>query len=200
MDPEQRRSDLIFKSRARTLVGDEEPTGYRKPFLHDNELAFWGAFRTPTLRNVELTAPYMHNGRLMTLPDVISFYDRGGDVPADLKVNPDMHPIMRDIDFLAPYDKVALHFFLLCLTDENVRYERAPFDHPSLLVVNGYSPGSGDPRDHEQVISIDCVGRNGNRWPAIENQRNLQVDTPHESAPTHSTNDKSALPLFPIQN
>jgi cytochrome c peroxidase len=34
-------------------------------------------FRTPTLRNVALTAPYMHNGMLATLEDVLAFYDRG---------------------------------------------------------------------------------------------------------------------------
>lgn len=36
------------------------------------------AFKTPTLRNVELTAPYMHDGSLATLREVIDFYDRGG--------------------------------------------------------------------------------------------------------------------------
>ena len=38
-------------------------------------------FRTPSLYNVELTAPYMHNGSLATLEAVIDFYDRGGDEP-----------------------------------------------------------------------------------------------------------------------
>jgi cytochrome c peroxidase len=38
-----------------------------------------GAFKTPTLRNVALTGPYMHNGTLKTLEDVVEFYDRGGD-------------------------------------------------------------------------------------------------------------------------
>lgn len=36
------------------------------------------AFKTPTIRNVELTAPYMHDGSLPTLRDVIDFYDAGG--------------------------------------------------------------------------------------------------------------------------
>jgi cytochrome c peroxidase len=38
-----------------------------------------GAFKTPQLRNVALTAPYMHDGSEKTLADVIGFYDRGGD-------------------------------------------------------------------------------------------------------------------------
>ena len=38
-----------------------------------------GAFKTPSLRDVELTAPYMHDGRLPSLGDVIDFYNRGGE-------------------------------------------------------------------------------------------------------------------------
>lgn len=38
-----------------------------------------GAFRTPTLRDITRTAPYMHTGRLATLEEVIDFYDKGGD-------------------------------------------------------------------------------------------------------------------------
>lgn len=42
-----------------------------------------GAFKTPSLRNVALTAPYMHDGSIATLDEVVDLYDRGGDVPAD---------------------------------------------------------------------------------------------------------------------
>ncbi len=38
-----------------------------------------GAFKTPTLRDLELTAPYMHDGSLRTLIDVVQFYNRGGN-------------------------------------------------------------------------------------------------------------------------
>ena len=41
-----------------------------------------GAFRTPTLRELRHTAPYMHNGTLSTLEEVVEFYDRGGADPA----------------------------------------------------------------------------------------------------------------------
>ncbi|MBL7173077.1 MAG: cytochrome-c peroxidase [Desulfobacteraceae bacterium] len=37
-----------------------------------------GAFKTPTLRNIELTAPYMHDGSLKTLEEVVQFYNNGG--------------------------------------------------------------------------------------------------------------------------
>lgn len=48
-------------------------------------------YRTPSLRNVALTAPYMHDGSLATLRDVIAFYDRGG-VP-----NPTLDPRIRPL-------------------------------------------------------------------------------------------------------
>jgi cytochrome c peroxidase len=48
-------------------------------FLVTKERKDIGAFKTPQLRNVALTAPYMHDGSEQTLADVIEFYDRGGD-------------------------------------------------------------------------------------------------------------------------
>jgi len=150
-----RRSEVHFFSRARALVQDETPWGHRKPLLHDNELAFWGAFKTPTLRNVELTPPYMHNGRLLTLLDVVDFYDRGGDLPADRDANPDKHPAVVQLD-LDEHDKFALVFFLMSLTDDRVRRERAPFDHPSLRVVNGY-----DKDLKERTFDLEHVGAGG---------------------------------------
>jgi cytochrome c peroxidase len=43
-----------------------------------------GAFKTPTLRDIELTTPYMHNGSEKTLIDVVRFYNRGGNANANL--------------------------------------------------------------------------------------------------------------------
>ena len=48
-------------------------------FLITKEQKDMGAFKTPGLRNIELTAPYMHDGSEATLLDVINFYDRGGE-------------------------------------------------------------------------------------------------------------------------
>lgn len=47
-----------------------------------------GAFRTPTLRNIALTAPYMHDGSLATLKDVVRHYNNGGRSEGDPSVNP----------------------------------------------------------------------------------------------------------------
>jgi cytochrome c peroxidase len=48
-------------------------------YLITHEDADWGRFKTPTLRNLADTVPYMHDGRYWTLEEVIDHYDRGGD-------------------------------------------------------------------------------------------------------------------------
>lgn len=70
-----------------------------------------GAFKTPTLRNVELTAPYMHDGSEATLIDVIEFYNRGGNE------NPNLSGEMRPLN-LTDQEKQDLVEFLKALTGE----------------------------------------------------------------------------------
>jgi len=50
-----------------------------------------GNFKTPTLRDVAHTAPYMHDGSLATLEDVVNYYDRGGNRNPEL--DPELHPL-----------------------------------------------------------------------------------------------------------
>jgi len=68
-----------------------------------------GAFKTPTLREVARTAPYMHDGSLSTLEDVIDFYSDGG------RPNPNLDPDIRPRNFTAE-EKSALVAFLRSLT------------------------------------------------------------------------------------
>jgi cytochrome c peroxidase len=68
-----------------------------------------GAFKTPTLRNVELTAPYMHDGKLKTLKDVVDFYAGGGNS------NPHLDPQIKSIH-LTGQDRSDLVEFLKSLT------------------------------------------------------------------------------------
>jgi len=68
------------------------------------------AFRTPPLRNVGLTAPYMHDGSLGTLEAVVAFYDRGGDDATHR--SPQIHPLG-----LTPDEQAALVAFLESLTE-----------------------------------------------------------------------------------
>jgi len=92
------------------------------------------AFKTPTLRNVKLTAPYFHTGSNPTLEDVVDFYDRGGDF-ANPQRSADVHAL-----HLTRFEKAALVDFMKnALTDCRVEKHKAPFDHPELPVPNGTS-------------------------------------------------------------
>jgi cytochrome c peroxidase len=71
-----------------------------------------GAFKTPSLRNIALTAPYMHDGSLKTLKDVIDFYVGGGTS------NPHLDKEVRALDFLTGQERADLLAFLESLTGE----------------------------------------------------------------------------------
>ena len=73
------------------------------------------AFKTPTLRNVALTAPYMHNGVFPTLEEVVDFYDGGGG--AGIGVMLAHQTLPADSLRLSPAEKRALVAFLNALTD-----------------------------------------------------------------------------------
>jgi cytochrome c peroxidase len=94
-----------------------------------------GAFKVPGLRNVELTGPYFHNGGQATLGQVVEFYDRQADF-ADRNIA-DVDRNLAFVD-LSDVDEEPLVEFLLALTDDRVRNERAPFDRPQILVPNGH--------------------------------------------------------------
>jgi len=94
-----------------------------------------GAFKTPGLRNVELTAPYFHNGSMLTLEQMVEFYTRGGNSPSNPELALAMQPIRNLRGNVQKRDELVE--FLKALTDERVRAESAPFDHPELLVPSG---------------------------------------------------------------
>jgi cytochrome c peroxidase len=81
-----------------------------------------GLFKVPSLRNIELTAPYMHDGRFATLEEVVEFYNSG------LVSHPNLSPPLRDPPpgngplrlNLTPAQKAALVAFLKTLTDTSV--------------------------------------------------------------------------------
>jgi len=76
-----------------------------------------GKFSAPTLRNIELTAPYMHDGRFQTLEEVVEFYDSGVHFGS-----PNIDPLMTKPAkqyglHLTPLEKINLVKFLKTLTD-----------------------------------------------------------------------------------
>lgn len=126
-----------------------------------------GAMKIPSLRNVALTAPYFHNGDARTLREVVEFYSRGGNVdPIQQLDGTPIEPL--GIPVLTADEIDAIVAFLEALTDERVRYRRAPFDHPQLFVPNGH-PGdptstmdaNGDGLADDLIIEIPAVGGAG---------------------------------------
>jgi cytochrome c peroxidase len=83
-------------------------------FLVSDDALDIGAFRTPSLRNVELTAPYFHDGSAATLADVVRYYNQGG--------NANIH---RDWELqainLTEAEQKDLIEFLKCLTSDEAR-------------------------------------------------------------------------------
>lgn len=152
---------LAQQGKFKQLLGQDPPT-LNPPLSATENVVADGAFKAPGLRNVELTSPYFHNGGQLTLRQVVDFYSRGGDFGG--------LPVLN----LSDEEKEALVAFLRGLTDERVRFERAPFDHPQLFVPNGH-PGDrnavvadgsvktsdGTQQATDALLEIPSVGRNG---------------------------------------
>lgn len=88
-----------------------------------------GVFKSPSLRNIALSAPYMHDGRFKTLEQVVNFYNN------DVKDHPNLHPLLRDAAGkpkrlkMSIADKKALVAFLHTLTDNSIAHDRR-FSNP----------------------------------------------------------------------
>jgi cytochrome c peroxidase len=135
-----------------------------------------GSFKTPTLRNVELTGPYMHDGSMATLEQVVDFYNRGGNHRGSMARNTSgfdhspawgNNPSNLDTDIhplgLTDQEKADLVAFMKGLTDPRVRCEQAPFDHPSLPNFNGHTgaDGNGDGKMDDVTKVLPSVGKGG---------------------------------------
>jgi cytochrome c peroxidase len=90
-------------------VGDDGKFKDEGRFLSTKVKADLGAFKTPTLRNIANTAPYMHDGSLKTLKEVVDFYAGQGNS------NPNLDPAMRVIK-LSGEDRADLVEFLKALS------------------------------------------------------------------------------------
>lgn len=132
------------------------------------KIAVNGAFKTPSLRNIELTGPYMHNGGMATLRQVVEFYARGGDFENHPDRDFDIKPLT---EILGDDHKIeALVAFMESLTDDRVRHQRAPFDHPELWVPNGHGAYSWN-QAIDDMIQIPAVGASGG--PALPSYEDI---------------------------
>jgi cytochrome c peroxidase len=107
-DEQFRNTGVAWRAEAAPLGGGYQDDGR---FLVSGLERDRGTFKTPTLREVARTAPYMHDGSLATLEHVIDFYDRGG------RPNPNLFPLIRPLGF-TPAEKLALVRFLESLSGE----------------------------------------------------------------------------------
>jgi cytochrome c peroxidase/FtsP/CotA-like multicopper oxidase with cupredoxin domain len=159
-------TEAVDKDAAGNLLGDGfKAYQYLIP-KSASQVNVAGAFKTPTLRNVELTGPYFHNGGKSTLMQVIDHYDRGGDFGVDNVAN--LAPAIVPLG-LTEQDKIDLVSFLLSLTDDRVKMEKAPFDRPSICVPNGHVQSSlttpTGVNAVDDMMCLDAVGAEGRTAP-----------------------------------
>ncbi len=113
--------------------------------------AVHGAYRASSVRNIALFGPFMHNGAMSNLEQVVQFYARGADfVDSNL---PDLHPDVMGVGALRddPEEQAALVAFMARgLLDERVARRSGVFSHPSLPIKVG---AIGD--------EVACDGANG---------------------------------------
>jgi len=111
------------------------------------------AFKTVPLRDVALTGPYMHDGRFKTLPEVVEFYDRGGDAP-------DKDPQMRPLGLTAA-EKRDLLAFLASLTAPVVPVARPTLPQPAPPAEPGEAIGAARRRVASLVFFLERRDRTG---------------------------------------
>ncbi|MEE9348591.1 MAG: cytochrome c peroxidase [Flavobacteriaceae bacterium] len=118
------RTDNIGLDEDDRLPGVDNGLGEISGITHEN-----GEFKTPSIRNIELTSPYMHDGRFQTLEEVVEHYSTGiKDHPylSDHMINGDQTP--RNLN-LSEAEKAALVAFLKTLTDETLTTD-AKYSNP----------------------------------------------------------------------
>lgn len=151
-----------------------------------------GRFKTPGLRNVEFTGPYFHNGGQATLKQVLEFYNRGGDYAPNASNGPDIKPLN-----LSAQDQADMIEFLKALTDDRVKFERAPFDHPELCVPDGHTlRANGDPgapmSAADRWVGLSAVGRGGSNVP-LQTFEELLAGVGNDGSRAHNMTDACAI-------
>ena len=104
-------------------IGIDKPEPDLGRYVVTKDSADWGVFKTPTLREIEHTAPYMHDGSLKTLEEVVDYYDKGGTPNKNL----DSHIKPRHMTAQQKSDLVA---FLKSLSGSGWQNLTAPASFP----------------------------------------------------------------------
>jgi len=104
-------------------IGTDKPNPDAGRYVVTKKDEDWGAFKTPTLREAARTAPYMHDGSLKTLEEVVDFYDKGG-IP-----NRNLDKSIRQLHLTAE-EKKDLVAFLKALSGEGWQSIQEPTEFP----------------------------------------------------------------------
>lgn len=116
-------ANFTLNAYANLGVGTDKPDPDVGRYAVTKDPRDWGVFKTPTLREIEHTAPYMHDGSLKTLADVVEFYDKGG-IP-----NRNLDPTVKPLH-LSAAEKSELVAFLKALSGEGWQNVQAPASFP----------------------------------------------------------------------
>jgi cytochrome c peroxidase len=114
---------MLFNANNGLETSNDKGVGAITNLLDDD-----GTFKVPTLRNIALSAPYMHDGRFKTLAEVVEHYSNGVQSHPNLHENLKIAGSPKNLD-LSSDDKQALIAFLHTLTDQQVQVD-ARFSDP----------------------------------------------------------------------
>lgn len=104
-------SNFTLNAYANIGIGMDKPDPDVGRYVITKDPRDWGVFKIPTLRDVEHTAPYMHDGSLKTLEEVVDYYNKGG------QPNKNLDPNIRKLN-LTDQEKQDLVAFLKALSGE----------------------------------------------------------------------------------
>ena len=116
-------ANFTLNAYANIGVGSDKPDPDVGRFAVTKDPRDWGVFKTPTLREIAHTAPYMHDGSLKTLEEVVDYYDKGGVKNKNLDEN--IKPL-----HLTDQEKKDLVAFLKSLSGEGWQNVKAPESLP----------------------------------------------------------------------
>jgi cytochrome c peroxidase len=116
-------SNFTLNAYSNIGIGMDKPEPDVGRFAETKDPRDWGVFKVPTLREIEHTAPYMHDGSLKTLEEVVDFYDKGGIPNKNLDAN------IRKLN-LADQEKKDLVSFLRALSGQGWQGIEPPTEFP----------------------------------------------------------------------
>ena len=197
---------LSFTKRIQNGEASAMSFDLEQPVQPDEYAAVNGAFKASSLRNIALTAPYMHNGSMATLEQVVQFYARGADF---LEQNiPDTDPGVDGVGGLrnkADEQAAMVAFLSNGLLDQRVLNESGPFSHPSLprkigsagnelQVTDANLDGEAEP----EIFEIPATGINGGRTATTFNDQlapgvHVALDQGEFLFPVKETSDPNDL-------